>query len=87
MAFDLVLRNARLANSDGATADIAVAEGRIAAIAPHIAADGESANAGGQFVSPALVECHFHLDKSRILDRVAPLADRRATDYMHAPPR
>ena len=82
MAFDLVLRNARLANSDGATVDIAVAEGRIAAIAPHIAADGESANAGGQFVSPALVECHFHLDKSRILDRVAPLADRRATDYM-----
>ena len=31
MAFDLVLRNARLANSDGATVDIAVAEGRIAA--------------------------------------------------------
>jgi len=82
VAFDLVLRNARLANSDGATVDIAVAEGRIAAIAPHIAADGESVNARGQFVSPALVECHFHLDKSRILDRVAPLADRRATDYM-----
>ena len=33
-------------------------------------------------MSSGLVECHFHLDKSRILDRVAPLADRRATDYM-----
>ena len=41
-----------------------------------------SVDAGGRLVSPALVECHFHLDKSRILDRVAPLADRRATDYM-----
>jgi cytosine deaminase len=28
------------------------------------------------------VESHFHLDKTRILDRVAPLQDRRATDYM-----
>jgi cytosine deaminase len=80
MAFDLILRNARLA--DGTTMDIAVADGRIAAIAPRVAGDGASMDAGGNFVSPGLVECHFHLDKSRILDRVAPLADRRATDYM-----
>ena len=80
MAFDLILRKARLA--DGATMDIAIADGRIAAIAPNIAGDGKSVDAGGNFVSPGLVECHFHLDKSRILDRVAPLADRRATDYM-----
>jgi cytosine deaminase len=39
-------------------------------------------DAGGRFVSPGLVESHFHLDKSRILDRVAPLPDRRATDHM-----
>ena len=82
MAFDLVLRNARLAGGDAGTVDIAVAEGRIAAIAPKVAGDGESVDAGGRFVSPGLVECHFHLDKSRILDRVAPLQDRRATDYM-----
>jgi cytosine deaminase len=80
VAFDLILRNARLA--DGATADIAVAGGRIAAIAPKVSGEGESMDAGGRFVSPGLVECHFHLDKSRILDRVAALADRRATDYM-----
>lgn len=84
MAFDLIVRNAQLANGDaaGATVDIAVAAGRIAAIAPHLSGDGESVDAGGRFVSPGLVESHFHLDKSRILDRVAPLKDRLATDYM-----
>ena len=84
MAFDLMLRNARLANGGAASAtvDIAVAAGRIAAIEPRISGDGESVDARGRFVSPGLVESHFHLDKSRILDRVAPLQDRRATDYM-----
>lgn len=84
MAFDLILRNARLANGGAAsaTADIAVAAGRIAAIEPRISGGGESVDAGGRFVSPGLVESHFHLDKSRILDRVAPLPDRRATDHM-----
>ncbi len=80
MAFDLVLRNARLVN--GVIADIAVAGGRIAAINPGISGEVRSADAGGRFVSAGLVESHFHLDKSRILDRVAPLPDRRATDHM-----
>ena len=84
MAFDLILRNARLANGKAAraTVDIAVAGGRITAIEPRVSGDGESVDARGCFVSPGLVESHFHLDKSRILDRVAPLEDRRATDYM-----
>ena len=64
MAFDLVLRNARLADGAGATVDIAVAGGRIATIAPRIAGDGESVDAGGNFVSPGLVECHFQDRKS-----------------------
>jgi cytosine deaminase len=59
-----------------------VADGRIAAIEPRIASDGERVDAAGRFVSPGLVESHFHLDKSRILDRVAPLEDRRGTDHM-----
>ncbi len=82
MAFDLILRNARLANGDtaSATVDIAVAAGRIAAIEPRISGDGESVDARGRCVSPGLVESHFHLDKSRILDRVTPPKDRRATD-------
>ena len=84
MAFDLIVRNAQLANGDaaGQTMDIAVAAGRIAAIAPRLSGDGESVDAQGRFVSAGLVESHFHLDKSRILDRVAPLKDRLATDYM-----
>jgi cytosine deaminase len=81
VTFDLVIRNARLAGG-AAEVDIAVAGGRIAAIAPRIGDAGEELDAGGRFVSPGLVESHFHLDKSRILDRVAALPDRRATDYM-----
>jgi cytosine deaminase len=82
--FSLILRNARLANASdtNATVDIAVADGRIKAIEPRISGEGESVDAGGRFVSAGLVESHFHLDKSRILDRVAPLEDRRGTDYM-----
>ncbi len=84
MAFDLIVRNARLANGGASRGpvDIAVSNGRIAAIEPRIAGGGENVDAGGRLVSPGLVESHFHLDKSRILDRVAPLADRRATDHM-----
>jgi cytosine/creatinine deaminase len=84
MAYDFVLRNARLGADDVGreTMDIAVSGGRIAAIAPHLAGASESTDAGGTFVSAGLVESHFHLDKSRILDRVAPLEDRQATDYM-----
>ncbi|MEA3158406.1 MAG: cytosine/creatinine deaminase [Betaproteobacteria bacterium] len=64
MAFSLILSNARLANASGAseTVDIAVADGRITAIEPRIAGDGERVDAGGRFVSPGLVESHFHLD-------------------------
>src|SRR3954468_11874075 len=77
----MTLRNARLANASD-TVDIAVSEGRIAGSGPRLPGNGESVDAGGRFVSPGLVESHFHLDKSRILDRVTPLDDRRATDYM-----
>jgi len=84
MPFDLILRNARLANGRAAhpTVDIAVAGGRITAIEPHIAGDGENVDAAGHFVSPGLVESHFHLDKARIVDRCAPPKDRHATDHM-----
>ena len=84
MAFDLIMRNVRLANGNASrgTVDIAVSNGRIAAIEARIAGNGENVDAAGRFVSPGLVESHFHLDKSRILDRVAPLPDRRATDHM-----
>jgi cytosine deaminase len=69
MAFDLILRQARLADREGTLVDIAVAGGRFAAIAPGLAADGPEELLGGRLVVPGLVETHIHLDKSCILDR------------------
>ena len=80
MAFDLLITNARLGN--GKTVDIAVTDGRIAALGPGLSGGAETLDAAGRFVSPGLVESHFHLDKARILDRCAPPSDRKATDHM-----
>ncbi|MGH7055471.1 MAG: amidohydrolase family protein [Stellaceae bacterium] len=75
---DLIVRNVRLAErpEDG-TIDIGVREGRIAAIAPGLAAEGESYDAGGRLACAGLVETHIHLDKSRLIDRVPPPSGRR----------
>jgi len=73
---DLIIRNARLSDRGGEPLDIGVARGRIAAIAPNIAADAPVYDAGGKLACPGLVETHIHLDKSRIIDRCAP-QDRR----------
>ena len=83
MPVDLVVRNARLPDAaPGApTVDIAVAQGRIAAIQPALPADGPDVDAGGNLVSPPLIETHIHLDKSRILDRCSP-SPNRGTDHM-----
>ncbi len=75
---DLVVSNARLANrlADGPL-DIAVADGRIAAIGHGLAAADESYDAAGRLVCAGLIETHIHLDKSRIIDRVPPPSGRR----------
>lgn len=82
MALDLILRNARIAGADTPPVDIGVADGVIAAIEADLAAEGEQVDAAGRFVSPGLVESHFHLDKALIVDRCAPPADRHSTDHM-----
>ncbi|MGQ0653588.1 MAG: amidohydrolase family protein [Betaproteobacteria bacterium] len=71
---DLVIRNARLA--EGAPADIAVENGRIAAIGPRLAVQAVEFDAKGRLACPGLVETHIHLDKSRIIERCAPQARR-----------
>lgn len=83
MAFDLVVRNARLANlpKGAPVQEIGIEDGRIAAIGANLAAEGESLDAGGNLVSPGLIETHIHLDKSRILDRSEP-SPNRGTDHM-----
>ena len=84
MAFDLVVRNACLAQGSAMRpgVDVGIAGGRIAAIEPALRADAPSVDAGGRFTSPGLVESHFHLDKALILDRCEPPRDRRSTDHM-----
>jgi len=66
---DLILRNARQIGAEHELTDIGIAAGRIAVIAPGLAAEGETIDLGGRLVSPGFVETHIHLDKSCILDR------------------
>ena len=80
MAFDLILRNARLAGS-GDPADIAIAGGSIAAIGHSLPGEGESLDIAGCLVTAGLIESHIHLDKSRILDRCTAAPDR-GRDHM-----
>jgi cytosine/creatinine deaminase len=66
---DVVLRNARIVGDEDRLVDIGVAAGRIAVIAPALAAAGPALDVGGRLVSAGLVETHIHLDKTRIIDR------------------
>ena len=69
MAMDLILRNARVLGAEDRLSDIGIAGGRIAAIAPGLAAEGETLDLGSRLVSPGMIETHIHLDKSNILGR------------------
>ncbi len=66
---DLILRNARVVGADAGVVDIGIAGGKIAAVSPALAAEGEIIDVGGRLVSPGFIETHIHLDKSCILDR------------------
>ena len=66
---DLILRNARPVESPETPVDIGIQDGRIAALEPALAAEGETLELGGRLVSPGFVETHIHLDKSCILER------------------
>ncbi len=67
---DLILRNARIAGADdGPPVDIGIDKGRIVAIEPNLAADGEEIDIEGRLAAPGFIETHIHLDKSCLLDR------------------
>jgi cytosine deaminase len=67
---DLLLRNARLFAGDAPPlADVLIRAGRIAAIAPALAADAPAIDLAGRLLAPGLVETHIHLDKTCIIDR------------------
>ena len=68
---DLVVQGAMLPDGSGPV-DVRIAAGRIAAIASNLAADAPVLAAGGCLLAPGLIETHFHLDKTCIMDRCTP---------------
>jgi cytosine deaminase len=68
---DTMIRGARLPDGAGPT-DIGIDKGRIVAIGDGLAADAQVIEADGRLLIPGLVETHFHLDKTCILDRCKP---------------
>lgn len=69
--YDLVIRNGLIVDGTGAPAfagDVAVQDGRIAAVAPHIDEQGrEEIDAHGKCVAPGFIDVHTHSD-GRIFD-------------------
>jgi len=67
---DLVVRNALILRAGEVVAtDIGIAQGRIAALGPNLAADARAMDAEHCLVIPGFVDSHIHLDKTCILDR------------------
>ncbi|ACA17984.1 Amidohydrolase 3 [Methylobacterium sp. 4-46] len=68
MDFDHLFTNARLPGRDGLV-DLAVRDGRFAAVEPGLPPNGPSEDLGGRLVIPGFVETHLHLDKACLLGR------------------
>ncbi len=76
--FDLVIRNGSVVDGTGADArdaDVAVANGRIAAIGKFDGSGAEEIDARGKMVTPGFVDIHTHYDGQAVWDsRTAPSA-------------
>ncbi|MFS8114221.1 amidohydrolase family protein [Rhizobium jaguaris] len=67
--FDLVIRNVRI-EENGVFVDVAIRDGRIAAIEPGFRCDAiEEVDGRGAFAFGGFVDTHIHLDKACILER------------------
>ena len=74
---NLIVKNVRCVATPGeGPVDIAVSDGRIAAIGPGLIGECDTYDAGGRLACAGLIETHIHLDKSRIIDR-CPLPEGR----------
>jgi N-acyl-D-aspartate/D-glutamate deacylase len=63
--FDLVIRNGTVIDGSGAprrVGDVAVQDGRIAAVGPKLGAGRREIDAGGLLVTPGFVDIHTHYD-------------------------
>lgn len=69
MKVDTLLRGLRI-SGESEVVDIAIADGRIAALAPRLVCEAATTeDFGGAFAFPGFVETHIHLDKAGILGR------------------
>jgi cytosine deaminase len=67
MAYDLVIRNARLPTRAGQST-LAMEQGRLANVTDHTVEGRHSIDAQGGLVTTGFVDCHVHLDKALIAD-------------------
>jgi len=65
----MILRKARIAGLAERTTDIAIRDGKIAAIAADLPAGAPEKQLDGRLVVPGFIETHIHLDKSCLLGR------------------
>ena len=64
MPYDLVIRDGTLVTPGGViVSDLAIADGRIAAIGSELAGGGEEIDARGLVVMPALIDVHLHFNE------------------------
>ncbi len=69
MSLDLVISNAVLPGREG-NWDVGIGGSRIAAIEARLETPAPRFEARGRLLAPGLVDCHIHLDKAEILNRV-----------------
>lgn len=69
MSLETVIASVRLANREGLW-DVGIASGHIAAIEPTIASAAPRVEGSAKLLTAGLADCHIHLDKAEILDRV-----------------
>ncbi|WP_149536971.1 N-acyl-D-amino-acid deacylase family protein [Siccirubricoccus phaeus] len=78
MQADLVIRGGTIVDGTGApgfTADLAVKDGRIAEIGPHLSRGAQEIDATGRLVTPGFVDIHTHYDGQAVWDsHLAPSA-------------
>jgi cytosine deaminase len=68
---DLLFRQVRIKDGEPLV-DVAVKDGKIADIAPHITARADTEIAGnGNVLIPGLIEAHLHLEKANVMHRKA----------------
>src|SRR5436853_2988775 len=70
MAFDLVIRNGTVIDGTGAPgfdSDVAIENGKIAAIGKNVGAGKSEIDARGHLVSPGFIDAHTHMDLFLVL--------------------